>query len=223
MFFISKNADRVDAVEPEVQRKALRALLWFGLVSIIMLFAGLTSAYIVRQGEGKWVEFDLPRLFTVSSLIILLSSLSMHWALASIKKNDYKNLLTGLLVTLFLGIGFVVTQYLAWSELYQNGIVFTGNISSIKTNYNYIPAGSETAADAGGVGNVAGSFLYVITGLHVVHLLVGLIALIIVFSRSIQRKYSQINYNGVKMCAIYWHILDGLWLYLFFFLLYVGS
>ena len=104
MFFVSKNADRVDAVEPEVQRKALRALLWFGLVSIIMLFAGLTSAYIVRQGEGKWVEFDLPRLFTVSSLIILLSSLSMHWALASIKKNDYKNLLTGLLVTQFLHI-----------------------------------------------------------------------------------------------------------------------
>ena len=223
MFFVSKAINPVNPIEPEVQRKAMRALLWLGIVSIIMLFAGLTSAYIVRQGEGKWVSFALPRLFSISSLIILISSLTMQWALASIKKNDLKKLRTGLMLTLFVGVGFVLSQYFAWTELYHNGIVFTGDIGNIKTDFHYIPSGNETAADAGGVGNVAGSFLYVLTGLHVAHLLVGMIALIIVFSRGMMGKYSVENYNGVRMCAIYWHFLDGLWLYLFFFLLYVGS
>ena len=122
---------------------------------------------------------------------------------------------------MLLGAGFVLTQYLAWSDLYSNGIVLTGTVSDIKTNFNYIPSGKETLAEAGGVGNVAGSFLYVITGLHVLHLLGGIISLIIVFSRASKGKYTPENYNGLSMCAIYWHFLDGLWAYLFFFLLYI--
>jgi cytochrome c oxidase subunit 3 len=196
-------------------------LLWLGIVSIAMLFAGLTSAYIVRQGEGKWVEFALPQLFKVSSLIIILSSISLQWGLVSIKKNNSGNLKVAMFITLLLGIGFIISQYYAWSELYHNGIVFTGRIQDIKTNYQYIPSGKETAAEVADAGNVAGSFLYVLTGLHVAHLLVGVIVLIVVFSRALIGKYSTVNYNGVKMCAIYWHFLGGLWLYLFFFLLYI--
>ncbi len=210
-----------DPGEPEIKNKALRALLWLGIVSIIMLFAGLTSAYIVRQGEGKWVEFNLPQLFKISTLIILLSSVTMQYAVVSIKKNNTRNFKIALFLTFVLGTGFVFSQYYAWSELYQNGIAFTGRISDIKTDFNYIPAGKETVTEASGAGNVAGSFLYVLTGLHVSHLLVGLIVLIIVFSRAIIGKYSVSNYNGVKMCATYWHFLGGLWLYLFFFLLYI--
>lgn len=218
MIFVSK---QVGPVDPEVQRKAMRTLLWFGMVSITMLFAGLTSAYMVRQGEGKWAEFSLPGLFTLSTVILLVSSATIHWAVMSVKKGNLKNLITGMLLTLMLGLGFVVTQYYAWTELYHNGIVFSGHLSDIKTDFKYVPSGNETLAEAAGVGNVAASFLYVLTGLHILHLIAGVIALIIVFSRTLAGKYSAANYNGVRMCAIYWHFLDGLWLYLFLFLLYI--
>jgi cytochrome c oxidase subunit III len=207
--------------EAEVKRKANKALLWFGLTSIVMLFAGLTSAYLVRQGEGKWVEFSIPSTFAVSTLIILLSSVSMQWAVISAKKGNNANLKLGVLITLVLGLAFAGTQYMAWSELYHHGIVFTGRVSDIKTEFNYIPSGKETVAQAGDVGNVAGSFLYVITGLHVLHLIAGIFSLIIVFSRASRNKYTVENHNGVNICAIYWHFLDGLWLYLFLFLLYI--
>ena len=207
--------------ETEIKRKAMRALLWLGIVSIVMLFAGLTSAYIVRQGEGKWVDFALPKLFLLSSLIIILSSVTMQWGLMSVKNNNIKNLKTAMLLTVILGFGFVISQYYAWSDLYHDGIVFTGTIKDIKTDFKYIPSGNETVAEVSDAGNVAGSFLYVITGLHVAHVLVGMIALIVVFLRALLGKYTLVNYNGVKMCAIYWHFLGGLWLYLFLFLLYI--
>lgn len=207
--------------EAEIKRKAVKTLLWFGMVSIVMLFAGLTSAYIVRQGEGKWVEFSIPAMFSVSTLLIILSSVSMQWALNGSKKDKQSQVRMGLLITLLLGVGFTLTQYMAWTELYHNGIVLTGTVSDIKTNFNYIPSGKETLAESGSVGNVAGSFLYVITGLHVLHLLAGIISLIIVFSRATKGKYTSENHNGLSMCAIYWHFLDGLWVYLFFFLLYI--
>ncbi len=221
MYYMPEAIKPVNPADPEIKKKALRALLWLGIVSIVMLFGGLTSAYIVRQGEGKWVEFALPQLFKLSSVIIVLSSLSMQWGLSAIKKDKIKILKTALFITFLLGLGFIVSQYYAWSELYHNGIVFTGRISDIKTDYQYIPSGKETVAEVSDAGNVAGSFLYVLTGLHVMHLIVGVIALIIVFSRALLGKYTLTNYNGVKMCAIYWHFLGGLWLYLFFFLLYI--
>src|SRR5215203_863891 len=89
----------------ELNRKAKRGLLWFGIVSIIMLFAGLTSAYMVRQGEGKWVQFALPDLFILSTILIVLSSLSLQWALTSVKKNNLSNLKIGTFITFVLGIG----------------------------------------------------------------------------------------------------------------------
>ncbi len=218
---MTKEINEIEQSEIDVQRKAKKALLWFGLVSIVMLFAGLTSAYLVRQGEGKWVEFSIPSTFAISTLLIVISSVSMQWALVSIKKGNTANFKKALLITLFLGIGFAVSQYVAWTELYQKGIVFTGTVSDIKTNFNYIPSGKETVEQAADVGNVAGSFLYVITGLHVLHLIAGIFSLIFVFSRATRNKYSAENYNGVSICAIYWHFLDGLWVYLFFFLLYI--
>ncbi|HNP99226.1 MAG TPA: cytochrome c oxidase subunit 3, partial [Bacteroidia bacterium] len=112
-------------------------------------------------------------------------------------------------------------QYIAWSELFRQGIAFSGRIKDIKGNFQYIPAGTESATEAGDAGNVAGSFLYVITGLHVMHVLGGIIALFVVFSRALRKKYSPENFNGVRMCAVYWHFLGLLWVYLFFFLLYV--
>ncbi len=201
--------------------KASKGLMWFGLISITMLFAGLTSGYIVRQGEGKWVEFAMPQLFWISTILIILSSVTMQWAVNSAKRNNLKNLKLAAGLTVLLGIGFVVSQYLAWSQLVSQGIYFVGQIKDITGPYEYIPAGKETAAEIATTGNVAGSFLYVITGLHVAHLVGGMIALFVVFSRALLGKYSSTNYNGVSICAIYWHFLDGLWVYLFFFLLYI--
>src|SRR3569832_2409360 len=108
--------------------KASKGLLWLGIISITMLFAGLTSFYIVRQGEGKWVQFAIPQLFWVSTISIIISSVTKQWALSSIKKNNLKNFRTSLALTVVLGVGFVAFQYLAWSELVSQGIYFVGQI-----------------------------------------------------------------------------------------------
>jgi len=224
MFFVAENNMAVNPEEKELKKKSLRFFLALGIASIIMLFAGLTSAYIVRQGKGKWVEFDLPQLFIFSTIVIVLSSISIEWALRAVKKNDIKKLRIGLLITVVLGFGFLISQYYAWADLYHHGIAFRSDISDIKPDmkFEYIPSiKNESLAEAQRFGNVAGSFLYVITGLHVIHLLAGMIALIIVFSRAFAGRYSLADYNGVKMCTTYWHFLSGLWLYLFFFLLYI--
>lgn len=205
----------------ELNRRAKRALLWFGIISILMLFAGLTSAYMVRQGEGKWVQFALPKLFIASTIVIAMSSVSMQWAVVSIRNNQVGKLKIAVLITFLLGIGFVVLQYLAWNDLVSQGIYFVGRVKDITTDFTYVPAGNETVKDAAEMGNVAASFLYVITGLHVAHLLGGILALIVVLFKSLRERYSGSNYNGVVVCAIYWHFLDALWIYLFFFLLYI--
>ncbi len=212
----------LDAEELEKQRSSKRMLLWFGIVSITMLFAGLTSAYIVRQGEGKWVEFAMPDLFKLSTAFIFISSFSMQWAVASARRGNKQMLKVALGITALLGIGFMISQYYSWSKLVEQGIYFAGRISDIKTQFKYVPTiKRETAEAAGDAGNVAGSFLFALTALHVAHLLGGMIAIFLVFSRALQGKYSAANYNGVTVCSIYWHFLDGLWIYLYLFLLYI--
>jgi len=204
------------------QQSSRRMLLWFGIISITMLFAGLTSAYIVRQGEGKWVEFAMPDLFKLSTALILISSFTMQWALRSVKKDNKEMLTVALGLTALLGIGFVISQYYSWSKLVDEGIYFAGRIRDVKTQFKYLPSVKNETMDAvGDVGNVAGSFLFAITALHVAHLLGGMIAIIVVFSHSLQGRYSASNNNGVSVCAIYWHFLDGLWIYLYLFLLYI--
>lgn len=209
------------AEEEQIRLRSRKTLLWFGIISIIMLFAGLTSAYIVRQSEGKWAQFELPNTFIISTIIILASSLPMQWSVISIRKGNSANLVKGLIFTFILGIGFVVSQYMAWTELFNQGIAFSSRLADIKTAYTYVPAGQETVTQAGEAGNVSASFLYAITALHILHLAGGILALIIVLSRSIRKRYTSAEYSGVSMCATYWHFLGGLWVYLFFFLFFV--
>jgi len=172
-----------------------KMLLWLAMVSMVMLFAGLTSGYIVRQAEGNWVVFELPGMFFLSTLFIMLSSGSMYWALHSIKKNNVSGLITGMLITLGLGFAFCFTQFTAWSKLVEQGIFF--------------------------VGNPSGSFLYVLTGLHLAHLAGGIIYLIYVTFRSIQGRFNSQSYMPVQLCSIFWHFLDILWIYLFVFLYFI--
>ncbi len=191
------NTTAEDIQEESVRReKALKLLLWIGQVSIGMLFAGLTSGYIVRRAAGNWTVFGMPTMFFVSTAIILVSSITMNMASQAVKKDNNKVLPTYLLLTLLLGIGFGVLQYFGWMQLVHANIYFTGTSS-----------------------NAAGSFLYVITGLHLLHILGGLVALSISFFKARAKRYSSVNHLGIKLCATYWHFLDGLWVYLFIFML----
>ncbi len=176
--------------------KTQKFLLWLGLVSIAMLFAGLTSGYLVRRETGNWVRFEMPAQFWFSTAVILISSITMNMALAAAKKSKFDFLPKAVLLTFFLGILFIVFQVLSWRALIAANIYAMGSTSS-----------------------ASGSYLYIISGLHVAHILGGLIALLVVFFRAVNRKYTVSNYTGVKLCATYWHFLDGLWIYLFIFML----
>ncbi|MBW8051043.1 MAG: cytochrome oxidase subunit III [Cytophagales bacterium] len=168
-------------------------VLWLFMVSIIMLFAGLTSAYIVRRLEGNWLQFELPGIFWVNTVVLLLSSATIHWAYLSAKRNNLNDLKISLIFTTVLGMGFLYGQFAGWQDLVEIGVYL--------------------------VGNPSGSFMYVFTGVHGFHLITGIIFLIVVLILSVQYKVHSKSMLSIEMCATYWHFLDGLWLYLFVFLL----
>jgi cytochrome c oxidase subunit III len=170
--------------------------LWLFIVSIVMIFAAMTSAYIVKKSDGGWLEFKLPVIFYVNSAIILLSSFTIQWAYFQAKKDNLENLKWGILATAILGIAFLAGQFIAWDHLSAMGIFFG--------NYK---------------GNPAGEYLYILTGLHGFHLITGLVYLIIVLFSTFTYKIHSKNLLQLEMCATYWHFLDGLWIYLFVFLL----
>lgn len=167
--------------------------LWLFIVTVIMIFAALTSAYIVRQSDGNWVIFDLPNLFLITTGIILVSSATMHWTYLSVKKDNFESAKLAIVITTILGIAFLVGQYMAWGEMVKNSIYL--------------------------VGNPSGSFVYVISGLHGLHIIGGIVFLLIVMVSIFGAKIHSKNLLRIEMCATYWHFLDGLWLYLFVFLL----
>ncbi len=181
-----------------IREKVGKPLIWVAMVSMVMVFAGLTSAYVVRMEKGDWLQFDLPQLFYVSTAVIILSSVTMNWVLSSAKKNDFKNMKIASSITLLLGFAFIVCQFKAWGVLVEQKVVFAGSYS-----------------------NAAGSFLYILTGLHLVHLVGGILALSVVWIKTLGKRYDSENLYGIKLCAIFWHFLDALWIYLFLFLLYV--
>ena len=184
---------------------AKRFGLWLSIGAMIMMFAGFTSAFIVKKGDAaNWTTFTFPVHFYISTLLILMSSATMHFAYRAFKNNrllDYKKLL---LTTLVLGTGFIITQVLGWSRLVADGIILTEEVS--------------------------GAFFYVISGTHAVHVLGGLVILMISFF-GIRAKLKNPVYDltmdvspkrkfRVELVATYWHFVDALWIYLFLFLLY---
>lgn len=168
--------------------------LWLFIVSVAMLFAAWTSAYLVRRGEGDWFLFELPNLFWITSGLIVASSISMIYASLSAKKDNLEGLKIGIVATFILGVGFLIGQWYAWADLVKINAHFTG-------------------------GNVSSSFIYVLTGFHGLHIVSGLVFLIIVMVSTFKFKVHSKNLNQLQMCATYWHFLGGLWLYLFVFLL----
>jgi cytochrome c oxidase subunit 3 len=168
-------------------------LLWMFMVSIVMIFASLTSAYIVRQSEGNWLQYELPSALWVTTAILLISSLTMHWALRSVKAGNMQTAKITLGLTLLFGVAFLIGQVRVWQVLVANEVYF--------------------------VGNPGGSFLYVLTGFHGVHLISGLIYLLVMFIMILRDKINAERTLPMELSTTYWHFLDGLWLYLFVFLL----
>ena len=193
---IDTGAEQLAVVE---DRKATMAMhpkkfaLWLFIVTVVMIFAAMTSAYIVRQSEGNWLEFELPQSFWITSGIILLSSLTMHWAYLSAKRDNLKSLRIAMITTTILGMIFLVGQYIAWGDLVAMDVYF--------------------------VGNPGGSFVYVLSGLHGAHLIGGVVFLLVTLVSVFRYKVHAKSMDQIEMCATYWHFLDGLWLYLFVFLL----
>ena len=173
--------------------------LWGGLGSIVMMFAGLTSAYIVKKSQANWLDFDLPNIFMVSTVVILLSSFTIQMAVKKVKEQNLQQYRGFLAVTAILGVLFIILQIQGFMQLEANSIALTGARS-----------------------NSAASFLFVITGLHLLHVLAGVIALIVVSLKAFSAKNDQINDLPVKLISSYWHFVDILWVYLFVFLYWVG-
>lgn len=183
----------------EIKQKTAKPLLWIGLVSIVMFFAGLTSAVIVSKGTAIWESIQIPFAFAVSTFFILLSSLTFYLGEQSLKNNKLAIAKMFILATLVLGLLFSITQYLAWTDLYKNGVVW---------------AGSESSA--------AGSYFYALTALHLLHLLGGLISLLVVSFKSMKERYNAENLLGVQLSSTYWHFLTALWVYLYLFLIFIA-
>lgn len=180
------------------KKKGERGLLSLGIFSIVMIFAGLTSAYVVRRNGGEWFNLNMPDVFKVSTALIMISSITINFSLSAFRKDKKQLGIALLVITLILGLGFSFTQFLGWKELTNNGVFF-------------VSPDKQPAL-------ISGSFLYLFTGLHLLHLAGGIIALFITTGKAIRGKYGSTNTHGVQLCSTYWHFLDGLWIYLFFFL-----
>ncbi len=167
--------------------------LWVGIASIVMIFGSLTSAYIVRRAAGNWFEFKLPDIFFVNTVVIVLSSVTLHFSYRSFKKGQEKLYKILLLTTFALGMAFVVLQYQGWQALNAMGATFRVNPSS--------------------------SFVYVISGLHAAHVLGGISALVVALVHAYLLPFKPTKRRRLRFELIvqYWHFVDILWVYLIVF------
>ena len=187
---------------PDFQSSANRYRLgmWVALASIVMLFTALSSAYIVRAASANdWQPLPMPRILWLSSALIVVSSATLETARRKWKdavSNSHKR---WLLVTLVLGIGFLISQLLAWRQLVRQGVYVASNPHS--------------------------SFFYLLTATHGVHLLGGLAALAYLFIRTRAPQEDELRLAKSQATAdavtLYWHFMDFLWLYLFVLLFFV--
>lgn len=180
------------------KRKSAKPMLWVSLISMVMFFAGLTSAYIISMKREDWVTFDLPQAFYVSTLLIVLSSVTLFLSHKFLKQDKLKLSFMLLSLTFILGLAFVWFQYVGFEQLRSSGLYFTGPGSTVSV-----------------------SLLLIITFMHVLHLLAGVIVLIVVIYNHYKKKYSPADMLGFELGAIFWHFVDVLWIYLFFFFYFI--
>jgi cytochrome c oxidase subunit 3 len=188
--------DLTQGTTQEKQKRAKKMMLWFGIISLVMSFAGLTSAFIVSSSREDWLaNFTLPSAFTYSTLIIVLSSLLLFLAKQAFKKNQ-SAVTTSLLIGAFvLGIAFIYSQIQGFNQIIASGYNFTGPTS-----------------------NITMSYIYVIAVVHILHVLAGITCLFVVIINQLNKKYSNKNRLGFDLASNFWHFVDILWVYLFIFL-----
>ena len=173
-------------------------MLWFGMASLIMGFAGWTSAYIVSSKREDWLaDFQLPSAFFVSTAVIVLSSFTYILAQRALKRRQRQVCTRWLLITLLLGISFIAIQFIGFSQLLAHGYYFTGPTS-----------------------NITMSYIYLIATVHIAHVIAGLITLLVVLFNHLRAKYSEGDMLGMELGATFWHFLDLLWVYLLLFFLF---
>ncbi|TDT46885.1 cytochrome c oxidase subunit 3 [Maribacter spongiicola] len=191
--------DLTQGTDQEKNARAKKMMLWFGIISLLMGFAGWTSAYIVSSSREDWSsDITLPNSFLYSTIVIIISSLSYMMAKKAIREGENFNGTKWLLVTLGLGVLFIFLQFSGFSQLVAEGYYFTGPTSSIKVSY-----------------------VFLIAMVHVVHVVAGMISLLVVLYNQYKGKYSKENYLGVTLGATFWHFLDLLWVYLVLFMFFV--
>ena len=226
------------------KNRAKKMFVWLGVASIAMFFAAFTSAYIVLQADHYWVQDNLPEMFKVSTVIIIISSLTILMAKRSISSGNLGGVKLWLVLTFILGLGFTATQYLGWKELQDQGKFFIGTLSNVQGEYgtdfvilqkgepllydngNYYKPGDIDYLDPindriDDTFNISASFLYLLSGLHVAHLLGGILWLLVLLAKSFSGGITQQNTLPLELGSIYWHFLDILWVYLFLFLLFI--
>ena len=189
----------MDLTQGTLEEKKIRAkkmMLWFGIGSLIMSFAGLTSAVIVSSKRPDWLkDFQLPEAFMISTVIIILSSITLIFAKRALKKDIRQTTTLWLLVTLVLGLAFIYSQFVGFGQIVNSGYNFTGPTS-----------------------NVTMSFIYIIAVAHILHVIAGLISLMVVIYNHFKQEYNSSQMLGFELSATFWHFVDVLWLFLFLFL-----
>ncbi|MBN4070091.1 heme-copper oxidase subunit III [Olleya sp. AH-315-F22] len=188
--------DLTEGTLEEKNKRAKKMMLWFGIVSLIMSFAGLTSAYIVSSTREDWLaDFQLPNAFAISAIVIIISSLTFILAKKALKEDRRKFVTIWLWITLILGVVFIYNQFLGFNQIIDLGYNFTGPTS-----------------------NITMTFIFIIAFVHILHVAIGLFCLLVVIYNHFKQKYNAKNMLGFELAATFWHFVDILWLYLFLFL-----
>jgi cytochrome c oxidase subunit III len=169
--------------------------LWVGIGSILMMFAGLTSAYIVKRNQPNWISFEIPVMFWISTAVMIFSSVTLYFAAKAFKAREMNRYRKMMIVTLALGLLFIVFQVLGFNELWQAGLTLQKN--------------------------VAYSFLYVIVGIHAAHVLGGVVSLVVMALKAFNTKTRVYSSIPLELVSTYWHFVDVLWIYLLIFLLMI--
>jgi cytochrome c oxidase subunit III len=167
--------------------------VWILLTAIIMLFAGLTSAYIVLRGVPTWQNIELPWLLWPNTAILVLSSIALEISRRAVRRNDIQSMKRWLALAGVLGVAFLVGQVAAWRQLVNAGV--------------YLPSTLQSG------------FFYILSGLHALHLFGGVVALGVVLVKGVRHRLTAFNYEPLKLCGLYWHVMDALWIYLFLLML----